>query len=55
MNTHDKKNDLDDSGLQTPPMIKNHGPLGHEPFSPVLYMNTQNVQNVNYYFNPEAY
>ena len=47
MNGLDKRNDVEDSGLQTP-LMKNHGPLENEPFSPVLYMNPQNIPNVSY-------
>ena len=50
MNALDKKNDLDDSGLQTPPMMKNANVLGNESFSPALYMSAQTAQNVSYYF-----
>ena len=49
MNSLDKKNDLDDSGLRTPPMMKNTGPLVNDSFNPALYMSGHNLQNVSFY------
>jgi len=54
MNFSEKKNELDDSVIASSPLIKNTSAIGGEPFSPALYMNSQNVQpGMNYLHNIE--
>jgi len=48
------KNDIEDSGLASPHLTKNNSALGGEPFSPAIYMNTQNVPSgLSYLHNIE--